>query len=103
MKENLNDIFNYKTNFSLEKNETSKKDVFLSLQSHKENKSRNNKSHLSTITINFPSQNQRNKTKDSLYASKTNIILSIQIDILIVKKNLVLLSCLHIKVIAHLQ
>lgn len=67
----LNDIFNYKTNFSLEKNETSKKDVFLSLQSHKENKSRNNKSHLSTITINFPSQNQRNKTKDSLYASKT--------------------------------
>ena len=67
----LNDIFNYKTNFSLEKNGTSKKNVFLSLQSNKACQSRNNKSHLNMITINFPSRKQRNKTKDSLYISKT--------------------------------
>ena len=67
----LNDIFNYKTNFSLEKNGTSKKNVFLSLQSDKTYQSRNNKSHLNMITINFPSRKQRNKTKDSLYISKT--------------------------------
>lgn len=67
----LNDIFNYKTNFSLEKNRSSKKNVFLSLQCDKACQSRNNKSHLNTITINFPSRNKRNKTKDTLYASKT--------------------------------
>jgi hypothetical protein len=67
----LNDIFNYKTNFSLVKNGTSKKNVFLSLQNDKACQCRNNKSHLNMITINFPSRNKRNKTNDSLYASKT--------------------------------
>ena len=67
----LNDIFNYKTNFSLEKNGTSKKNVFLSLQSDKAYQSRNRKSHFNILTINFPSRKQRNKTKDSLYISKT--------------------------------
>lgn len=67
----LNDIFNYKTNFSLEKNRSSKQNVFLSLQCDKACQSRNNKSHLNTITINFPSRNKQNKTKDTLYASKT--------------------------------
>jgi len=67
----LNEIFNYKTNFSLEKKGTSKKNVFLSLQNHRGSQTRNNKSHLNTITINFPSRNKRNETKDSLCASKT--------------------------------
>lgn len=67
----LNDIFNYKTNFSLSKNAISKKNIFLSLQCDKGCQSRNNKSHLNMITINFPSRNKQNKSKDSLYASKT--------------------------------
>ena len=67
----LNDISNYKTNFSVDKNETSKKNVFLSLQGYKANQKRNNKSHLNFITINFPVYNNRNKNRDSLYASKT--------------------------------